>query len=202
MSLGHAILATLLSGPASGYELSKRFAVSTGSFWPAHRQQIYAELKVLERNGLVTSTLVAQQGRPDRRDCELTTAGLTELARFASTAPQITSVKDELLVKLAAAELVDADTMITTVETWRRQRAERLAILEELEGRFLKGRSHEQYLDERRRIGPYLALVRGLEFERSNLTWADLVIDTLRRRASRGSPLSPTQTATNTPGSA
>lgn len=182
MSLGHAILATLLAGPASGYELSKRFAASTGSFWPAHRQQIYAELKVLERDGLVSTTTVHQVGRPDRRDCAVTDLGLAELVRFVAEPPQVISVKDELLVKLAAAELVDVETMTATVRIWRQQRSERLQVLKGLEAGFLKGRSHEQYLDQARRIGPYLALVRGLEFERANLEWADLVLLALQRR--------------------
>jgi DNA-binding PadR family transcriptional regulator len=182
VSLRHALLVTLLSGAASGYELSKRFDASTASFWPARRQQIYAELKSLEADGLVAATVVQQAGRPDRRDCSITAAGRQELARWVSEPAAPNVVKDELLVKLAAAELVDVGLMIDLVSVWRGQRAERLAVFEQLEKGFLRGKDRETYLRTARRVGPYLTLERGLEFERANIAWADNVVAVLLAR--------------------
>src|SRR5713226_789485 len=53
MALSHAILATLLSGPVSGYKLTKRFNAAIGYFWQATHQQIYRELASLEEHGYV-----------------------------------------------------------------------------------------------------------------------------------------------------
>jgi DNA-binding PadR family transcriptional regulator len=182
MSLRHAILVTLLSGPASGYELSKRFDASTASFWPARRQQIYGELRALEADGLVSVEVVHQSGRPDRRDCSITDAGRQALASWVHEPAAPSSVKDELLVKLAASELVDVEVLLEAVAAWRAQRADRLTVFEDLERGFLRGSTPEDYLQHARRVGPYLTLVRGLEFERANIAWADQVTSVLRAR--------------------
>ena len=55
MSLRHAILAALLDGGASGYQLAKNFDVSVASYWFATPQQLYAELGRLEACLLYTS---------------------------------------------------------------------------------------------------------------------------------------------------
>ncbi len=182
MSLRHAILVTLLSGPASGYELSKRFDASTASFWPARRQQIYGELRAMEAAGLVSVEVVSTPGRPDRRDCTITDAGRDALAAWVREPAAPSAVKDELLIKLAASELADLDTLLDAVRTWRAQRAERLAVFERLETGFLRGSTREDYLRRARRVGPYLTLLRGLEFERANIAWADDVETVLRER--------------------
>ena len=57
MALSHAILATLLSGPVSGYKLTKRFNAAIGYFWQATHQQIYRELTSLEVHGYVERVL-------------------------------------------------------------------------------------------------------------------------------------------------
>jgi len=44
MALRHAVLAALLEGEASGYQLAKRFDVSVANFWSATPQQLYREL--------------------------------------------------------------------------------------------------------------------------------------------------------------
>src|SRR5579884_139409 len=53
MALSHVILATLLSGPVSGYGLTKRFNRAIGYFWHATHQQIYRELATLEAHGYI-----------------------------------------------------------------------------------------------------------------------------------------------------
>lgn len=52
MALSQAILATLLTGPVSGYKLTKRFNAAIGYFWQATHQQIYRELTPKEEFSL------------------------------------------------------------------------------------------------------------------------------------------------------
>jgi DNA-binding PadR family transcriptional regulator len=40
MALRHAVLAALLEGEVSGYQLAKRFDVSVANFWSASPQQL------------------------------------------------------------------------------------------------------------------------------------------------------------------
>ena len=82
MALRHAVLAALLEGEASGYQLAKRFDVSVANFWSTTPQQLYRELDRLESDGLVRARLVRQQRRPDKRVFTLTDAGRADLHRF------------------------------------------------------------------------------------------------------------------------
>src|SRR5437870_5832133 len=105
MGLGHAVLAALLEGDASGYELAKRFDVSVANFWHAVPQQVYAELPRLERAGFVEGRQVVQEKRPNKRVYRLTREGRGELARFIAEPARPTSIKDELLVKVYSADV-------------------------------------------------------------------------------------------------
>ncbi len=67
MALPHAILVSLCEQAGSGYELARRFDRSIGYFWAATHQQIYRTLRVMEDDGWVRATTVAQHGRPDKK---------------------------------------------------------------------------------------------------------------------------------------
>src|ERR1043166_245773 len=84
VSLRHAVLAALLSGEYSGYELAKAFDVGVANFWCARPQQLYLELSKLANDGLISGGEVVQQARPNKRLFVVTDAGLAELAHFAA----------------------------------------------------------------------------------------------------------------------
>ena len=88
MSLKYAVLAALLEGEASGYELSKVFDVSLANFWASTPQQLYRELERLAQDGLIEARVVRQERRPDKRMFTLTEAGREELRSFAATPPR------------------------------------------------------------------------------------------------------------------
>ena len=106
--LTYAILAALLDGEASGYDLAKRFDISIANFWHALPQQLYAQLSRMEREGLVTATTVPQERRPNKRVFALSNAGREALLAWLERPSRMTSVKDELLVRLYAGDLADA----------------------------------------------------------------------------------------------
>src|SRR3954454_2206173 len=102
MALRHAVLASLLEGDASGYQLSKRFDVAVSNFWAATPQQLYRELDRLEADGLVRARVVEQQRRPNKRVFTLTAAGRAELAEFTAQPARPTALRDDFAVKLQA----------------------------------------------------------------------------------------------------
>ncbi|MFD1050558.1 PadR family transcriptional regulator, partial [Kibdelosporangium lantanae] len=53
MSLRHAVLGLLSTGPASGYDLLKRFEISLANVWPATQSQLYSELNRMADADLV-----------------------------------------------------------------------------------------------------------------------------------------------------
>src|SRR5438067_549498 len=104
MALRHAILAALLEGEASGYELSKRFDASVANFWSATPQQLYRELEQMGRHGLLAARVIHQERRPNKRMFSITDAGYRELAAFTEHPPRPLALRDELLVQVQAGD--------------------------------------------------------------------------------------------------
>src|SRR4051794_41935714 len=98
MSLRNALLAALLEGEASGYDLAKGFDASVANFWPATPQQLYRELDRLAADGLVRARLVHQEKRPDKRLFSLTEAGERGLHDFTARPPRPGGIRDGVLV--------------------------------------------------------------------------------------------------------
>jgi DNA-binding PadR family transcriptional regulator len=193
VSLRHAVLAVLLEGEASGYELAKRFDVSVANFWRATPQQLYADLPRLEAARLIHGRAVRQHGKPDKRVYTLTDAGAQELAGFVAAPAKPTAIKDQLLVKVQAA---DAGDVVQLADTLRHRAAaadERSRLYEELLDHMLNGRDETSYLTDADRIGPYLTCKRGLAFEHENREWCRWAADVLSVRASR--PQTPAEPA-------
>ena len=81
----HVFLALLASGRTHGYELKRRYDQLFAAVWgPVNIGQIYVTLGRLERDGLVVQERVGQDGRPDRKDYELTERGRSALDALAA----------------------------------------------------------------------------------------------------------------------
>ncbi|MGH8431161.1 MAG: PadR family transcriptional regulator, partial [Solimonas sp.] len=117
MALRHAVLAALLEGEASGYQLAKRFDVSVANFWSATPQQLYRELERLERAGLLRARVVEQRRRPNKRVFTLTAAGHAELHAFTTQPARQAALRDDLLVKLQAVDAGDQQAVREAMST-------------------------------------------------------------------------------------
>src|SRR4029453_14522961 len=105
MALRHAVLAALLEGEASGYQLSKRFDVTVANFWSATPQQLYRELDRLEADGLVRARLVEQRRGPNKGVFTPTATGRQELHDFTAEPARPSAMRDDLAVKLQAVDV-------------------------------------------------------------------------------------------------
>lgn len=185
MALRHALLAALLEGEASGYDLAKGFDASVANFWPATPQQLYRELDRMAADGLVRPRLVHQEKRPDKRLFSLTEAGIRALHDFTAGPPRPGVIRDELLIQVQAVDIGDEAGVRQALKD-RMSRAEaKIDRYERLRAKLLDGRFEDDYLAEAERVGPYLTLMRGLSFERENLRWCEQSLKILERRAAR-----------------
>jgi DNA-binding PadR family transcriptional regulator len=187
MALRHAVLAALLDTELSGYQLAKAFDLGVANFWHAQPQQLYAELSRLERDGLVEGREVVQESRPNKRLFRVTEAGLAELEEFTTASAKPSFVRDDLLVKVQAADHVDTGVLIARLE----ERSAAARAKADLFGTLLRGmrgdRTEEEFLRDGDRVGPYLTCLRGLAFEEGNRDWCDRTVAVLRaRQAARG----------------
>ncbi|AVZ76148.1 PadR family transcriptional regulator [Streptomyces lunaelactis] len=184
MALRNAVMAALLEGEASGYDLAKGFDATVANFWMSTPQQLYRELERMEAEGLVTARVVEQERRPNKRLFSLTEAGRE--AVYAYTAEPLGKpavIRDELLVKVQCLDAGDIEAVRKSITERMEWATAKLARYEKLRQRLLDGRSEEVYFAEAERIGPYLTLVRGMSFERENLQWGDMALRRLDQRA-------------------
>ena len=183
MALRHAILAALLDGAASGYELAKGFDASVANFWMATPQQLYRELDRMTEDGLLDTEVVEQERRPNKRLHSVTEAGRTMLGQFITAPAKPTAIRDELMVKVQAMsspqDAVSVRMELAQKLEWSKAKLERY---ERLRAKLLNKRSEQAYLEEADRVGPYLTLLRGIAFERENLEWTEFAISVIDRR--------------------
>jgi DNA-binding PadR family transcriptional regulator len=191
MSLRHAVLAALLQGEASGYELAKRFDVAVADYWSATPQQLYRDLERLERDGLVEARVVEQQRRPNKRVFTLTAAGRDELRSFTREPARPAAIRDEFLVKLQSLDAGEPAEIIGAVRARLARAEDKLARYDRLRDKLLAGRSEDDFLRDSERIGPYLTLMAGRMYEQQNIAWSIRVLEVLNRRAGEVAPVIP-----------
>jgi DNA-binding PadR family transcriptional regulator len=183
MALRNAVMAALLEGEASGYDLAKGFDATVANFWMSTPQQLYRELERMEAEGLVTARVVEQERRPNKRLFSLTEAGREAVRAYTAEPPGKPAViRDELLVKVQCLDSGDIEAVRAAITERMEWATAKLAHYEKLRQRLLDGRSEEAYFAEAERIGPYLTLLRGMSFERENLQWGDMALRRLDQR--------------------
>lgn len=187
MALRNAVMAALLEGEASGYDLAKGFEASVANFWMATPQQLYRELERMESEGLVSARVVQQERRPNKRLFSLTEAGLEVLRDYVGEAPaKPPALRDELMVKVQCVDIGDAGDFeavrASVAERFERATA-KLARYRRMQERMLDGRTEDEYLATAERIGPYLTLLGGIALERANVQWSETALKRLEQRA-------------------
>jgi DNA-binding PadR family transcriptional regulator len=187
VSLRDAVLAALLEGESSGYDLAKDFDASVANFWMATPQQLYRELERLAQQGLIQARVVHQERRPNKRIFSLTDAGREAIQQFTSRPPKPSVIRDELMVKVQAVDAGNARAVrdfIAEKLQWATAKVQRY---ERLRARILDGRGEEEYLAHAQRVGPYLTLIRGISFEEENIRWAERALMIIEQRQGTGS---------------
>lgn len=100
MPLAHAILGFLSYTPMTGYDLKKRFDQSISHFWSSTQSHIYKALEKLEAEEMVQSQIIQQEGKPNRKQYQITEAGRAELHRWLSTPLPIEGAREAWLIQV------------------------------------------------------------------------------------------------------
>jgi DNA-binding PadR family transcriptional regulator len=102
VSVRHALLALLSEGPKYGLQLRQEFEERTGEVWPLNVGQVYTTLQRLERDGLVVSDGISEDG--PQKGFRITAEGAEELTAWLRTPPDLSSPpRDELVIKVLIA---------------------------------------------------------------------------------------------------
>ena len=175
MALAHAILACLVERPCSGYDLAKQFDGSVGYFWSASHQQIYRELSKLEEQGWITSQMIPQEGRPDKKLYTVTELGEQQLTEWIATPCLPMPIKDDLLVKIFASYTASPEIVLAELERHREAHLKRLSVYQVLEQRYFH---NPQQLSNPAK-SRYLTLLNGISYEIHWIAWCDKAIQIL-----------------------
>ncbi|MFH9613301.1 PadR family transcriptional regulator [Streptomyces pratensis] len=182
MALRHAVLAALLDGEYSGYQLAKTFDVGVANFWHALPQQLYAELTKLEEEGLIAGRQVIQVTRPNKRLFRVTDAGRAALEEFAASVSKPSFIRDDLLVKVQVADRIGTAAVIEELEERACAAEAKIELLGKLLRRLRGDTDEEEFLRRGEKIGPYLTCLRGLAFEREHRDWCMRIAAVLKER--------------------
>jgi len=181
MALAHALMTLLVDCPHSGYDLMKKFEGTVGYFWKATHQQIYKELAKMEKDGWLSSEIIPQEGRPDKRMYQVTAIGKQQLIDWVLQPTDIMPVREELLVKTSVSYLVPPTAMIEEIKRHREMHLARLEVYRSLDQEIREQAAKTLAVEWQCR---YLALRRGIRYEKEYVEWCDEAIAVLSTMAS------------------
>ena len=159
MSLRHGILGLLKNAPMNGYHLKKLFDRTLNNVWTASLSQIYRELNLLEKDGMVVSRVLLQEDKPDKREYEITDSGRQAFDSWLLKTPEtfVSPKRDAFMLRLFFAAEMGADHAYKQLQLFMEDRQKALEHMhkealsfQELKGRFLssgeKGTEQEEFL--------------------------------------------------------
>jgi DNA-binding PadR family transcriptional regulator len=164
----NVLLGLLTRGPKHGYELKRDFEDLLGGTWEINLGQVYLTLGRLERDGLVSSDIVPQDTRPDRKVYTITELGRKELDRWSGEpVADPVHLRDELILKVLVQALLESDDTQALVWGQRQRHVELLSELTALRDEPGQPRSTT------------LLLEAGIAHIEADLKWLDIVEQTL-----------------------
>ncbi|MFJ2031467.1 PadR family transcriptional regulator [Streptosporangium sp. NPDC087985] len=165
MSLRFALLGLLtVSGPASGYDLTKLFESSINYAWQARHSQIYPELNKMAADGLIT---VEEEGPRGRKTYAITEEGARELRAWLIEREPSRSFRDEGALRAFLLPTLEPHEAAALLRAEAEAYGAKLAELEALHDL----RAAQQTSHENAQFGKY-ALDLGIRQMRTIRDWA------------------------------
>jgi PadR family transcriptional regulator, regulatory protein AphA len=179
MPLAHAILGFLDYGPMSGYDLKKTFDQSVSHFWSATQSHIYKALGTLEKDGMVESQVIQQEGKPNRKQYQITDEGRAELRRWVSTPLPVESPRQAWLIQVFFAHNLTNEEIVSLFK-------KRIEDLREILSRTTLAQTgiDEGYKEtgiKRLRDLWQLTLDNGMSYYESEIAWMEKTLPCVRK---------------------
>jgi DNA-binding PadR family transcriptional regulator len=151
-------------------------------FGQAQFSQIYPELARLEAAKLVTSRIVPQQGKPDRKVYSLLPLGRKELEQWVVSPTPILEVRTEFLIKAHSLWLADAAQALIQFQAQERYHKANLAVYEADLLTVEEKWGDKITLLRAPDFGDYLTVKRGVSYEQEYIAWLQWVMAILQER--------------------
>lgn len=177
MALAQAILASLATvGPCSGYDLVKRFDEYISCYWMASHQQVYKELRDLEKKGWISPETVAQTGRPNKIVYSITELGQQSLVKWSLLPSEPTPIREPLMIKLKAGHLMPLPATLQELKRRHQLHSTNLDRLKQLEASEFSNLPQSS-IDDRLH---HLSLRRGIRYEAEWVDWCEEAIQVVQ----------------------
>ncbi|KAB8184635.1 PadR family transcriptional regulator [Microbispora catharanthi] len=166
MSLRYGLLGLLAEGPASGYDLARRFQEVLGSVWPAQHPKIYAELNRLAQEGLIE---VESEGPRGRKAYRMTEAGLAAVRAWLRDTEVDHTLRMQSLLRSFFFWLMEPDDLRRHLDEEARFFAEAAARYEE----YAKAKDRGEFGDSPQARSMRIAIEAGVRLHRTLAEWAE-----------------------------
>jgi DNA-binding PadR family transcriptional regulator len=179
MPLAHAILGFLEYQPMTGYDLKKYFDLSIAHFWSATQSHIYKALENLEKEGLVESTVIPQEGKPNRKQYQITDAGRLELRSWAAAPLPVAAPREAWLIQVFFAHRITNDQIVHLFE-------KRIEALREYHSQLKNAQTtieenYKQVRIDRLRDLWQLTIDYGADYYEHEIAWLEKTLPRLRK---------------------
>ena len=171
----YAILGMLSHEELTGYDIKKRIDNSIRFFWDAGFGQIYPNLKILEKEGLVTKRVETGETRPNRIIYAITEKGREELKKWLATPVGEQHVRYEILLKLFFGSLLPAEENIKKIEEFLETNR---TYLETMQG--FKTCLSEALKESDDHLYYLLTIMLGEKIYKAHMEWADEAVKLLQ----------------------
>lgn len=181
MSLKHGLLGLLNYGKMTGYELNKAFKESLNYFWQAQTSQIYRELNSMENMGWLTSEIILQTDKPNKRLYSITEKGREEFKRWLGEEDfdEEFYIKSTFLMKVFFAGERSIEENIKTLTQYKTNCYKFLHYLDSDNG---STEYYQNLINDSLKPVYWVASVNfGKHYLEMCIRWADETINTLKR---------------------
>lgn len=179
MPLEHAILALLEFKPMSGYDLKKFFDISVAHFWSTTQSHIYKSLDGLEKKGWAKAKVIPQEGRPNRKEYQITEAGRSELRRWLVTPLPMEPVREASLVQIFFSHFSTKEEIAALFEVRMKEIQAQLNILKTVAQAAIDENAREVGIERARQLWQ-ITLDYGIDYYEFELAWHEKTLKTVR----------------------
>ncbi len=178
MPLEHAILGFLDYQPMSGYDLKKFFDQSVAHFWSATQSHIYKSLEGLEKKGWAEAKVIPQEGKPNRKEYQITDAGRAELRRWLTTPLPLEPVREAALIQVFFSHFSSNEELANLFETRVKETRERLQTLRTVAQAAIDENAKQVGIERARQLWQ-MTLDYGIDYYEFELAWHEKALKTI-----------------------
>ena len=179
MSLRYGLLGLLNYSEATGYELKKAFDESLNFFWQAQKSQIYRELAAMEKQGLLTVSLVIQEDKPNKKVYSITDAGRKEFLQWLEKDldEHDFTVRDSFVMKVFFWGELSPLHAVEKLKAFIKTHQQKLESYRAISGSIER---YTELVEREKTLYWYISARRGFAYSESCITWAEEAVALLK----------------------